>query len=50
MSEVMLCIELEKKIGLKTAYGVEPTYQFGGSFTIPANACAQCCSTPNAIA
>ena len=40
----MLCIELEKKIGLNPMpgpYPPGPTYQLGGSLTIPANACAQ---------
>src|SRR5580658_6491473 len=51
MSVAMLCIELEKKMGLNPpTYPPGPTYHCGGSLTIPANAWAQWCSTPSAIA
>src|SRR5713226_5898767 len=50
MSDAMLCIELEKNIGLKPVYPLGETYHCGGSFTMPANACAHWCSTPSAMA
>src|ERR1700737_3808155 len=50
MSDAMLCIELEKNNGLKPVIALGETYQLGGFCTIPAKACAQWCSTPNAIA
>lgn len=41
MSVAMLCIELENKRALKTGEPLGDAYQLGGSFTIPAKACAQ---------
>src|ERR1700682_439331 len=49
MSDAMLRIELEKKIGLKPVIPLGETYQLGGFWMIPAKACAQWCSPPSAM-
>jgi len=41
MSDAMLCMELEKNIGLKPVMPLGDTYQLGGFWMIPAKAWAQ---------
>src|SRR5439155_22845880 len=50
MSVAMPCMLLEKKIGLNPIIPLGDAYHCGGSFTMPAKACAQLCSTPSAMA